>query len=258
MSIDNGWFTMMWIQAYDVTSDARYLTLARAIFDNNIIHSRSAQCGGVVWCDNNPYVNAIANELFLSEAAHLANRVDAADKAYYTNIAQQQWDWFAHSGLINSQNLINDGLEDNCTNTGTRTVWSYNMGVILGGLVELNKAAPNSSLIDAAHTLAQAGIGYLCDSNHVLHEVNCEPSCEPDQIQFKGIYIRNLVLLQNESPMDLYQQVIDASAQSIWNTDRTSNNTFGVTWTGPADVAPVDAGTTGSALGGLAGAVAIA
>ena len=61
--------------------------------------------------------------------------------------------------------------------------------VILEGLVELNKAAPDSSIIDSANTLAQASIGYLADSNHIIHD-KCEPSCAPDATQFKGVYMR--------------------------------------------------------------------
>ena len=123
---DNGWWTLAWINAYDITSNSDYLSLAKGIFDQNIATSYPSNCtvngvtGGSYWCDNNPYVNAIANELFLSTAAHLANRVDDADKAHYVSLAQDQWNWFKVSGLINSQNLINDGLEANCTNTGLR------------------------------------------------------------------------------------------------------------------------------------------
>ena len=53
--------------------------------------------------------------------------------------------------------------------------------MILGGLVELNKAAPDSSLIDSANTLASASIGYLCDDNHIVHD-KCEPNCAPGKL----------------------------------------------------------------------------
>ena len=255
---DNGWWSLAWMQAWDIANDQEYLDLARGIFDKNMINSGPTKCGngGVVWCDNNPYVNAIGNELFLSVSAHLANRVDDTDKDYYANIAQKQWEWFQGSGLINSDNLINDGLEDNCTNTGLRDIWSYNQGVILGALVELDRARPNQSVIDSANTLAQAAIGHLCDSNHIVHD-KCEPDCAPDATQFKGIFIRNLVALHKRSPNDLYKTVINANAESIFDNDRvTSNNTFGVNWAGPIQ-SRVEASTSSSALDGLIGAVVI-
>lgn len=256
---DGGWWALAWIQAYDTSGNPDYLAVGKSIFDQQTSKAGPSNCsdGGIYWCTFNPYVNAIANELYLSVAAHLANRVGASEKQNYVTLAQDQWAWFQRSGLINSQNLINDGLEYNCTNTGLRTVWTYNMGVILGGLVELNRAAPDSSLIASANTLAQAGIQNLTDSNHILHDV-CEPDCEPDAIEFKGIYIRNLVLLQQASPNDLYKTVINANAQSIWDNDRiAANNTFGPVWSGPPTAFQIDAGTTNSALSGLIGPLGI-
>jgi hypothetical protein len=55
-------------------------------------------------------------------AAHLANRADRKSE-YYLDWAMTEWQWFQSSGMINSQNLINDGLtNDTCENNGG-TVW---------------------------------------------------------------------------------------------------------------------------------------
>jgi hypothetical protein len=71
--------------------------------------------GGIYSDYNHDYVNAITNELFLSVAAHLANRVPNKEK--YFGWAQRQWKWFQASGMINDQGIINDGLTD-CKNSG--------------------------------------------------------------------------------------------------------------------------------------------
>jgi predicted alpha-1,6-mannanase (GH76 family) len=110
-----------------------YLQAANVIFQD--MQNGTSPCGGIYWSKVDDYTNAIANELYLSVAASLANRMPS-NKEAYTAIAQGQWDWFKASGLINSNNLINDGLTEQCTNNGQQT-WSYNQGVILGGLVEL-------------------------------------------------------------------------------------------------------------------------
>jgi hypothetical protein len=70
---DNGWWALAWVQAYDVTKNRDYLDLAKANFDQNMVNAGPTDYsdGGVVWCDINPYVNAIANELYLSVSAHL-------------------------------------------------------------------------------------------------------------------------------------------------------------------------------------------
>lgn len=134
--------------------------------------------------------------------------------------------------------------------------WSYNQGVILGGLVELNRASPNQSYIDSANTIAQAAIAALADDNYVIHD-SCEPSCAPDATQFKGIFIRNLLLLQRESPHDLYKQVIQACASSIWANDRDdSTNELSVNWAGPF-VTPANSSTHSSAMGALVAAISV-
>jgi glycosyl hydrolase family 76 len=93
---------------------------------------------------------------FLSVAAHLANRVaDPDQQARYLSWAEQEWQWFSQSGLINSDNLINDGLNGNCENNHG-TTWSYNRGVILAGLVELYRQDPHCSLQRTAQYIALA------------------------------------------------------------------------------------------------------
>jgi predicted alpha-1,6-mannanase (GH76 family) len=73
--------------------------------------------GGIYWDSSRTYINAISNELFLSLAAHLANR-EPSNKTYYVDWAQKEWEWFFASGLINSGYTINDGLTTACTNNG--------------------------------------------------------------------------------------------------------------------------------------------
>ncbi|KAJ5752576.1 hypothetical protein N7520_009493 [Penicillium odoratum] len=252
---DDGWWVLAWIAAYDVTEEPRYLQLAEGIF-SALTDAWGTRCGGggIPWNPSNTYVNAITNELFLSAAAHLANRVPSR-KSYYVDWAQKEWNWFMAQGFIGENNTINDGLLDNCQNNGA-TVWSYNQGVVLGGLVELNKATPNVTYLESANTLAQAAIETLADSNGVLHEF-CEPNdCEPNATQFKGIFIRNLQMLQRVSPNDSYRKVITNSANSIWGNDRSDQNQLGVVWSGPV-VSTVDPSTHCSAMDALVAAIAV-
>jgi hypothetical protein len=75
--------------------------------------------GGMWWDTIHNYINAIPNELFLSVAAHLANR--ASNRAYYIDWAKREWEWFQGSGMINAQGTINDGLTTDCKNNGQTT-----------------------------------------------------------------------------------------------------------------------------------------
>ena len=255
---DNAWWALAWMAAYDLTNNTDYLDTAAGIFNDNMTHAWPTNCsnGGIYWCATSTYVNAIANELFLSVAAHLATR-DTANADTYISWAQREWDWFNAVKMINDEGTINDGLGYDCVGNRSATVWSYNQGVILGGLVELNRASPNSSYMDAANSIAQAAIANLTDANKVLHDV-CEPDCAPDATQFKGVFMRNLAQLQAASPNDLYRQVIEANAQSIWANDRLSdNNSLSVDWAGPF-VGWVNASTHSSAMDALVAAVAVA
>ncbi|EPE26149.1 Six-hairpin glycosidase [Glarea lozoyensis ATCC 20868] len=256
---DEGWWALGWIQAFDVTQNEEYLDTAVDIF-NDMAKGATTPCGNqnqpIWWDKKKTYVNAIANELYLSVASHLANRIPS--NGTYLTSAQNQWKWFQESGLINAQNTINDGLTTACKNNNG-TVWSYNQGVILGALVELSKATGNPSLLDTAATIATAAIKALSDEDGILHDV-CEPNCGADGAQFKGVFMRNLRLLQNEAPDDEIEKFIGANAASIWKYNRASeaarSNLLSVVWSGPF-IAPANASTQSSALDALVAAQAL-
>ena len=196
-------------------------------------------------------MNAIANELYLSVGAHLANRM--TNRQYYLDTALEQWNWFQHSGMINDRSLINDGLSTYCTNNHG-TVWTYNQGVILGALAELNAASPNQNYITSAQKIGAAAIKALTDSNGVLHD-SCEPKCGADGSQFKGIFSRNLRKLQQVAPQNSFLSFFAANAASIWRYDRNATNQLSVVWSGPF-VSPANASTQSSAMDALVAAAA--
>ena len=251
---DEGWWALGWIQAFDVTGTADYLNTAIDIF-NDMKNGSTTPCtksgSGIWWDKAETYVNAIANELYLSVAAHLANR-ESGNKSFYTSIAQEQWTWFQGTGMINAQGTINDGLTTACANNNG-TVWSYNQGVVLGALVELNKATGNTSYITSANNIATAAIKTLSDSDGVLHDP-CEPDCGADGSQFKGIFLRGLQKLQTVSPSSHYVNFIATNAASIWANDM-SNGKLSEVWSGPF-VAPANASTQSSAMDALVAAIA--
>ena len=253
---DEGWWALAWIAVYDVTGDERYLRTAESIFEDMAASYDTTPCGGIWWDKNHTYVNAIANELFLSVGAHLANRVP--DKgSYYLQWAQKEWNWFQNSGMINAEYTINDGLNDTTCQNNNGTVWSYNQGVILGGLEELSRAdAANSGLyISTAQRIADAAIANLTDGNGILHDP-CEPDCGADGSQFKGVFARNLLLLQQASPEDRYKAFLQDNANSILTNDRDAEDELSLLWSGPF-VTPTNASTQSSAMDALVAALAV-
>ena len=257
---DAGWWALAWIDAYDLTKKPEYLKAAETIFADLTTQWDTTTCGGGVWWSKNlpreAYKNAVTNELFLAIGASLANReMDTAKKVLYLDWAKKEWVWFKGSGMISGQHLINDGLNATnpkaCNNNG-QTTWTYNQGVVLGGLVELHKATGDTSLLPAAEAIAHAAMTHLVTKGGVLHEPKM---AGPDQPQFKGIFIRNLVKLDRAAPHAEYKEFVLRNARSIWEYDRADcpKCAFGVLWEGPFDSA--DATRQTSALDALIGAM---
>ncbi|KAH8173181.1 glycosyl hydrolase family 76 domain-containing protein [Sarocladium implicatum] len=262
---DMGWWTLGLIRAYDVTRDTAYLDSAVLLY-NDIKTALGGPCkGGVYWSRERKYVNAITNELYLSIAASLANRIPS--NPGYLKTAKEQWNWFNNSGMINKNNLINDGLNGKCKNNGANT-WSYNQGVILGGLTELHRATNGSddTLIPAAKAIARAAIKHLSNEDGVLVETDkCElrsGNCGRDGQQFKGIFVRNLRYLHEEAPEEEFRRFILDQAASIWvnNRDKKASakgkSRLGVAWAGP--FVRATGASQSCALDALVAAIAVA
>ena len=255
---DEGWWALAWVDASDLTGRADYLQMAESIFADMTTGWDNICSGGIWWSKAKSYKNAIANELFLSVAAHLANR-DAANRALYLDWANREWTWFKGSGMINHSNLINDGLSINsasgtCTNNGA-TTWTYNQGVVLGGLAELIKLNSDPSLPQMADQIATSATTLLVDSNGILHD-RCEPNCGGDGVQFKGIFVRNLLDWYSVSSKPAYKTFISTNANAIWTQDQGNNFEFGQVWSGSP--ASSNAATQSSALDALVSAAALA
>jgi predicted alpha-1,6-mannanase (GH76 family) len=242
---DEGWWALAWIKAYDLTGQTRYLEMAKTIFED-MKTAWDSTCGGGVWWKKQErnYKNAITIELFMTVAVRLHLRTPGDQD--YLNWSQRSWNWFKNTGMLNSENLINDGLDANCRNNG-QTTWTYNQGVILGGLVDLSKATNDPSLLRQAEAIASAAIRKLAP-NGILREP-CEPDCGDDGPQFKGVFMRNLYYLYEATKREEYKTFILQNAKSICSQNRSRENHFGLTWAGGFDRA--DAARQSAALDAL-------
>jgi len=243
---DEGWWALAWIRAFDLTGEVRYLAMAKTIFAD-LVTGWDDHCGGGIWWKKDRrYKNAVANELFLIVAIKLHQRTPAdAGPDSYLNWAKREWVWFKQTGMINGQNLINDGLNQRCENN-RRTTWTYNQGVVLGGLTELYRATGDTNFLQEAITLADAATVAL-STNGILREL-CEPNrCGgADVPQFKGIFVRYLADLYDVTRKPEYFNLLFQSAHSTWANNRDAAGRFGLRWTGPLD--SVDAARHSSAM----------
>jgi predicted alpha-1,6-mannanase (GH76 family) len=253
---DEGWWALAWIDAYDLTHRREFLQMAELIFEDMAKGWDDTCSGGIWWSKDRKYKNAIANELFLSVAAHLAARTEnKKDRAKYLGWARREWQWFSQTGMINSSHQINDGLDAHCKNNH-QTTWTYNQGVVLGGLGELSRTTEDKALLDEANAIAQATFANqkLVDAHGILHDP-CEPDCGEDGTQFKGIFMRNLAALQQLSPSPRYEHFILANADSVWSGMHSPEYGIGAIWAAPWGV--VNASTQSSGEDALVAAVAV-
>ena len=165
---DEGWWGLAWVRAYDLTKNKNYLNVAINIFEDMLSTGYNTTCGGIWWKKTEPKKNtSIANALFMSLAAHLANRL--TNKSYYYGWAKKGYEWFQTSGVIGADYRVRDGvLTDGCTPSGG--YYTYNQGVILGAIVEMNKYSPNSTMMNLAKSIADVS----CPCLACRHSANAD------------------------------------------------------------------------------------
>lgn len=163
------------------------------------------------------------------------------EKAEYLDAAVSGWNWYDNTGLINDDNLVNDGPGDDCKGDPNSGVYTYNQGVIISALVELASAAGDDKYVDVAETLADAAIADgspFLDHNGILADgCDKDQSCSGgDGSAFKGALIRGLRKVNGVRPKDEWKQFMEKNAQSIWNNDlaiKDGGCHNGLYWSGP-------------------------
>jgi predicted alpha-1,6-mannanase (GH76 family) len=251
---DNGWWGLAWVAAYDLTGEDRYLDAARAIFAHNRGGWDDACGGGLWWNTNRSYKNAITNELFLTLAALLHQRTPGDEE--YLSWALRTWEWLTARALIGPDGLVNDGLNGHCENNGG-TAWTYNQGVVLGGLAALFDITGDREFLRHGEFIADAALRGLAGADGILTEP-CElapPACNSDQTQFKGIFARYLHEFHQRSRKPEYREFLLVNADSVWRNARNERDQLGLRWSGPFDQA--DASRQSSALEVLTAAAAL-
>ena len=252
---DAGWWALNWVTAYDLTGDQKYLDMAGTIADFMHGFWDPSTCGGGIWWnEERTYKNAVTNGQWVRLTAELHNRIPG-DTAWLER-SQEAWDWYVGSGMINGEGLVNDGLTDDCTSNGD-TVWSYNQGLAIGAPLELWRATGDPELLATAQRLADAALeSDELVTDGVLTE-SCDPlgrTCDDNQKQFKGIFMRYFTELADTTGAPRYEEFVDRQAETIWANDRDSSERLGLRWTGASSEASpnvFDWRTQASALSAL-------
>jgi len=231
---DEGWWALAWLDAWELTDDPKYLKMSQTIFSDITLGWNDTCDGGILWKKGLKYKSTISNELTMVLAArlHLADTKPINGKSCL-QWAESIWSWILSSKLMNDNNQIQDGIREIDGDCGiNERVWTYNQGVILSGLVYLDKINKNSPYLEYAHKIASAVIEHMTNRNGILMEVICEPgNCDADQEQFKGIYIRHLAKLNEYDEKKEYSQFLLRNAESIHKISMINGTIApGVSW----------------------------
>ena len=247
---DAAWWGLAWVRAYDLTGDRQYLDTATRI--GSYVHGYwdTGRCGGGVWWDRErTYKNAVTNGLYIRLTAALHNRLPG-DTVWLARAAAG-WRWFTSSGMVNASGLVNDGITASCVNNG-QTVWTYNQGLAIGAAVELWRATGDTALLASARQLADAAIASPTLTRDGVLTESCDPtgSCDDNQKQFKGIFMRHLGELATVTGAPAYATYAQRQSDAIWQHDRDPLNRIGLRWNGGTPN-PRDWRTQASALSAL-------
>jgi predicted alpha-1,6-mannanase (GH76 family) len=254
---DDGWWAIAWIKAFDLTHQQKYLDMAKTIF-TRMSGGWDGKCGGgIYWAsakagsDGLKNKNAIPNSLFLQVAAKLHQRTPGdTGPGSYLDWAQREWAWFKGTGMLTAKNLVVDTLDGLTTCKATGPTFTYNQGVLVGGLVDLAAGTGDATLLDQASAVAHATMSMMVDANGTLKEAPCGGDiCT----QFKGVFMRNLALLYRARPQADLQAFMRHQSDQLWDHERNAQDQFGYEWHLPFDKAT--ASRQSSAIDALVSAV---
>ncbi|MGB5499205.1 MAG: glycoside hydrolase family 76 protein [Maribacter sp.] len=244
---DEGWWALAWLDAWEYTGEQRYLDMANIIFED--ITLGWSEKGGLYWKKGLNYRGSISNGLTLTLATrlHLSGTKDVNGRSAL-NWATTIWEWMLKSNLLDANGNIQDGVRNiKGEEAISKNVWTYNQGVVLTGLVNLYKITGGETYLKSAESIVEATLNHLTNDNLILVELLCEPDdCNADAKQFKGVFMRHLMYLNQHHPKKEYEFFIRKNIASIWTQSMIYGTISpGVTWD---RLSEANAATVSSAL----------
>ncbi|KAK3113004.1 hypothetical protein LTR53_010122 [Teratosphaeriaceae sp. CCFEE 6253] len=159
------------------------------------------------------YKNTVANGGFFMLAARLAR---FTGNQTYVDWATKEWDWWSQSKLFggNSTYQVNDGMtiSNNQCPDADHTQWSYNYGLLIGGLAFLYNTTDDTKWLTPLNGLLNRTLEEFFPASmgdKIMVEAACEPygTCDTNGWTFKSFVMRWLALTA---------QLVPDTATTIW------------------------------------------
>jgi predicted alpha-1,6-mannanase (GH76 family) len=228
---DDLWAVIANVHAWRLGGDPELLDYASSTYRRIVTTYWDDHCGGGLWWDRKrTYKNAITNELLLYASTQLYL---ATGQQPYRDWALRGWSWFAGSSMMGRGGLVNDGLDGACRNNG-QPHFTYNQGVLLGGLTDLTTITGDPQYRAAAVRTALAATRSLSTQQGILREP--VPSIGSDGLMFKGIFAYHLGHLIEDMPAGPERLAltdwVQANAQAVWKLSASGTRPIDADWSG--------------------------
>jgi predicted alpha-1,6-mannanase (GH76 family) len=231
---DDLWAVIASVHAWQTDHDPELLGWATENYSRIVTGFWDGHCSGGVWWDHSrSYKNAITNELLLYASTQLYL---ATGQEPYRAWALRSWSWFAASTMIGKDGLVNDGLDSQCRNNGAPR-FTYNQGVLLGGLSDLSTITKDPRYREIAVTTALAATRTLVDERGLL----TEPSAElgRDGPMFKGVFAHHLGHLIEAMPEGAERTELltwaRRNGEEVWRQSKEGEMPIDGLWSGGSD-----------------------
>lgn len=228
---DDLWAVIASVHAWRLDGDPALLAYASATYRRIVTAYWDDRCGGGLWWNQTrTYKNAITNELLIyaSTQMFLATRQEA-----YRDWALRSWSWFAQSSMIGDDGLVNDGLDARCGNNH-QPRYTYNQGVLIGGLSDLTRITGDAQFRGIAVRTALAAKRGLSTPEGILHEP--ADALGADGPMFKGIFAYHLGHLLVDLPDAPERRELLAwanlNADAVWRSSASGTRAIDGNWSG--------------------------
>jgi len=224
------WAVIASVHAWQVDGDPALLDYATSTYRRIVTTYWDDRCGGGLWWDPaRSYKNAITNELMIYASTQLFL---ATGEGSYRDWALRGWSWFEQSSMIGSDGLVNDGLDAACRNNG-QPRFTYNQGVLLGGLTDLTKITGDPRYRAVAVKTALATARGLSTQDGILRE---PVPIGADGLSFKGVFAFHLGHLLDDMGEGSERNELVAwarvNADSVWRVSASGTRAIDSDWAG--------------------------